>query len=450
MPIERELKFRLAPRAAARALDELALGPPVALSSVYFDTPSRELSRARAALRLRRVGRAWLQAFKCEQAPGARGEWEVAVPRGALDLRRFPLAEIRAASGLDLASLHRRLRPLFDTRFTRRAADVRFRDAAAEVALDRGIIVAGEKREALLEIEIELKSGAAQRMLRYAQSLVEPLGLRLSLASKAQRGYRLALGEGDEPRKWRRPELRDAAPHDALARLAGAALEQVAANAEGMIASQDPEYLHQLRVGLRRLRALFGAFRALEPQTAPIRRRLRAIGPLLGVARDWDVVAPSSPSARTARRAARALVASPAFHQTLVRVLRWIEEAPWRTTDEALAPFAARALERLHRKVLKKVEWDDAARRHRLRIRVKRLRYATDSFAGAFPGPATARYFTALERLQDHLGELNDIAVERRLAGKAVHEEREKRLIVRARRDWESLARRAPFWRAGR
>lgn len=342
MPIERELKFRLAPRAAARALDELALGPPVALSSVYFDTPSRELSRARAALRLRRVGRAWLQAFKCEQAPGARGEWEVAVPRGALDLRRFPLAEIRAASGLDLASLHRRLRPLFDTRFTRRAADVRFRDAAVEVALDRGIIVAGEKREALLEIEIELKSGAAQRMLRYAQSLVEPLGLRLSLASKAQRGYRLALGEGDEPRKWRRPELRDAAPHDALARLAGAALEQVAANAEGMIASQDPEYLHQLRVGLRRLRALFGAFRALEPQTAPIRRRLRAIGPLLGVARDWDVVAPSSPSARTARRAARALVASPAFHQTLVRVLRWIEEAPWRTTDEALAPFAVR------------------------------------------------------------------------------------------------------------
>jgi inorganic triphosphatase YgiF len=63
MPLERELKFRLAPRAAAHAAIELALVRGVALASIYFDTPSRELSAARAALRLRRVGRAWLQTF---------------------------------------------------------------------------------------------------------------------------------------------------------------------------------------------------------------------------------------------------------------------------------------------------------------------------------------------------------------------------------------------------
>ena len=68
MPTERELKFRLAPGAATMLAQELGLGPGVALASIYFDTPDRALSRARTALRLRRVERSWLQAFKCEQA----------------------------------------------------------------------------------------------------------------------------------------------------------------------------------------------------------------------------------------------------------------------------------------------------------------------------------------------------------------------------------------------
>jgi inorganic triphosphatase YgiF len=444
MAIERELKFRLASRAAERAIGALALGPGVLLSSVYFDTPSRELSRARAALRLRRVGRTWFQAFKCERAPGARGEWEMPAPHGTLDVARFRAEEL----GQDLAPLRRRLRPLFETRFTRRATDVRFDDATIEVALDRGAIIAGGRREPLLELELELKSGKARRLHRYAQSLVSPLGLRLSLASKAERGYRLALGEAFAPRKWRPAPVAGAAPHEALARLAGAACEQSAANAEGFLASEDPEYLHQLRVGLRRLRSLFSAFRALEPRTGALRSRLRALAPLLGEARDWDVIAPSSPGARKARRAARALVRSPAFNETLVRILQWIEEAPWRRSDEPLARFAARALERLHRKARKKIDWADSAERHRLRVRVKRLRYAADAFADCFPGPATSRYLAALERVQDRFGALNDLAVARRLTGSAGQEE--KRLIARARADWQALRKRARFWRAGR
>jgi inorganic triphosphatase YgiF len=443
MAIERELKFRLAPRAAARAADELALGPGVSLSSIYFDTPSRDLSRARAALRLRRVGPTWLQALKSERAPGARGEWEMPAPRGALDLTRFRAAEI----GIDLVSLGRNLRPLFETRFTRRATDVRFGDATIEVALDRGAIIVGNRREPLLELELELKSGHAPRLYRYARSLVGPLGLRLSLPSKAERGYRLALEESPPPRKWRRPGIAAATPHEALARLAGAALEQIAVNAEGFLASDDPEYLHQLRVGLRRLRSLFGAFRALEPEAGAIRRRLRALGVPLGEARDWDVVAPSSVAARKARRAARALVASPAFNETQVRILQWIEEAPWRTTRQPIASFAASALDRLHSKALKRVDWEDAGERHRLRVRLKRLRYAADAFVDCF-APAPTSYLAALERAQESFGNLNDLAVARRLTGISAGDE--KRLIARARRDWKAFGKRAPFWRAER
>jgi len=146
---------------------------------------------------------------------------------------------------------------------------------------------------------------------------------------------------------------------------------------------------------------------------------MRKLSPVLGAARDWDVVAPSSPAARKARRAARALVASAAFNQTLVRILRWMEEAPWRTSDEPLAAFATGALERLRRKALKKIDWSNAGQRHRLRIRVRRLRYAADAFVDAFPGSRS--YLTALERLQDYFGELNDRAVARRLIDARQH-----------------------------
>src|SRR5215212_7030560 len=131
MSTERELKFRLAPRAATRAVRELALGKGTPLSSTCFDTRERALSRARAALRLRRHGRMWLQAFKCEKGPATRGEWEGAAPQGRLDVRRFALAEIREASGIDLRRL--RLHPLFETRFTRRAASVRVDGAVVEI-----------------------------------------------------------------------------------------------------------------------------------------------------------------------------------------------------------------------------------------------------------------------------------------------------------------------------
>ena len=67
----------------------------------------------------------------------------------------------------------------------------------------------------------------------------------------------------------------------------------------------------------------------------------------------------------------------------------------------------------------------DPKRRHRIRIRAKKLRYASEFFGGAFPGKkATWRrdeLVAALERLQDTLGDLNDISV---------HEELTERLAI--------------------
>ena len=64
----------------------------------------------------------------------------------------------------------------------------------------------------------------------------------------------------------------------------------------------------------------------------------------------------------------------------------------------------------------------DAEARHDLRKQAKKLRYAASFFGEAFPRhpKRRQRFVTALKLLQDQLGELNDMAVARSVAMRAV------------------------------
>jgi triphosphatase len=66
----------------------------------------------------------------------------------------------------------------------------------------------------------------------------------------------------------------------------------------------------------------------------------------------------------------------------------------------------------------------DPQRRHRLRIQAKKLRYAAEFFAAAFPRKKFMRrrknFVARLEQLQDALGDLNDIAVNEKLSEQLV------------------------------
>src|SRR5437660_7159655 len=213
MAIERELKFRLPRNAAARAARLLPFASRPRrrrVDNVYYDTPDLTLEAARAALRLRRDGRQWLQTFKAPQgvatALAERSEWETPAPRGHLDVSRFPREAVRAASGLDIVRLGPRLRPLFATRVERRSAMLRLgHGVRAEACIDRGAIEAGGAREPIMEIELELIEGGLGPLLRLAETLVEPLGLQIETASKAERGYRLYRSAKPAPAQWPRP-----------------------------------------------------------------------------------------------------------------------------------------------------------------------------------------------------------------------------------------------------
>jgi CHAD domain-containing protein len=165
--------------------------------------------------------------------------------------------------------------------------------------------------------------------------------------------------------------------------------------------------------------------------------------------------------------------ASPRLQSFLLRALRWVNDEPWKGSAEkaegSLGAFAAAALDRLHRRSLaqaRDIDWADAGQRHRLRIRMKRLRYACDFFAASFAGAAARPYIKRLAALQDILGELNDIAVARRLlaeiaprgsapdiaaaAGHVRHAlaVRERMLVISLDAAWAAFEKRRAFWKA--
>lgn len=468
MHIERELKFRLTSRALPRLKRFAAERRSV--SSVYYDTPGQRLRRAGIALRLRRDGKRWLQTLKSESTGNAglaaRAEWETAARRSALDLRAFPADEIKAATGLDLGALARRLRPVFATRFVRHSGEVALpHGGRAELCVDRGAIVSGERRERIAEAELELKSGSVRGMLRFA----EKLSLPLAYESKAERGYRLARDLPRTPRTWRAPALDpNASPGAAFGSIFTAALAQAGANAQGVLDSSDPEYLHQMRVGLRRLRSALRAFGPVVQNAKPLKHGLRGLMKALGPARDWivlvqrlaEVQADRRLIARARRRSdaetrkARSAAASEEFRLFVLRALRWMDSEPWRPGGESLERFAVGSLERLRHKLRRPVDWKSAKPRHKLRIRVKRLRYACEFFAPCFPDRAVEHYLKRLRGLQELLGELNDIAVGRELlAGMAlrhpgVFDVREARLIRALSGAWTAFEKQPPYWRA--
>jgi triphosphatase len=277
------------------------------------------------------------------------------------------------------------------------------------------------------------------------------------------------------PRKWVRPPLAaDATAGEAFVANARAALEQIDANAAGAAAGRNPEFMHQLRVGVRRLRSTLRAFRQLlrRGQADAIEQPWRALMQVFGAARDLDVLISALEEGELQVRARRAqskaqervrtVVNAGGFGKAQRRTFAWTQGRPWRKDaepGERLAAFAGRALERLYmglRRMAHDIDWRDAPLRHRVRIRVKRLRYACDFFASAFAPRASKPFMKSLRGLQDILGEMNDIEVQRSLLRELVPRRSAHALVaaeslVRERlaaRERELIAALGPAWGA--
>ena len=316
----------------------------------------------------------------------------------------------------------------------------------------------GARSEAILELELELQSGPVSALFALAQALAHSprgaLWLLPSDRSKAERGLALFQGQPQSPQKAQAAALRaDMHPREAFRATAQEGLVQLQANLAGLLQPRapgvlpDPEYVHQARVALRRLRTGLGLFRdhLPKPFVAHWAAQWKTTAAALDATRNWDVLDErllqwlSERATRGQVPDALAPLAQWVLEQRLganqqaaqqlqqpaqaLQLLAFAEAllalpTPTRKTGRrGLAQWAAATLRQRHRRLLKQARQAhllDLEGLHEMRIRLKKLRYAENFLQSLLP-PDGALRAPVLERAQDMLGELNDLATTQRL-----------------------------------
>jgi len=506
MEREIELKLEVGREGVRRLLSEPSLvgsvlGPPrTGLErSAYFDTPDGALSRAGAALRIRESKGRTTQTLKASGGAGGhdRIETSIDLPGGTLRPDLLPDAfEIEGWEELRRSLLHRGLAPRFRSLIRRTAWEVGSERWTVGVFIDRGRLIAGGRSEPVLEVELELQSGTPRDLFDLALHLHRGLPFRILGPSKAVRGGLLAADALPEAVGWASPSLPLEIPaRELLRRMGHASIGQFLDNEFAFRRTRAPEPVHQMRVAIRRVRTALTVFRPLI-ETAEydlLRSEFGWVLGELGPLRDLDVflseilspIEQAFPEHRAllsvrkeleARReelVGRAMAALESRRLTglLLETGRWLETAKSGAPDPPAREFATEVLERRLRKAGRggpALEELPAEEVHRLRIRIKQLRYAAEFFAPLFPGRKTRRFLRSAGKTQDRLGEVNDVAVATSVMAQVVaevmdgHGDSERArgagmvlgwhgalhpaLLAEAGRSLRKLRSRSPFW----
>lgn len=449
MAVETELKLRILPHDMARLkrhpfLRGLSVGRAATrkLYSIYFDTPDLQLHQARMALRLRRVGRQWLQTLKggggVQAGLHQRHEWETPVAGEHLD---FVALEALGAKPFP-SNWRKKIRPMFVTDFTRSIRMVSFEGALIELSLDSGEVRAGESVHPISEVELELKSGEPLQLYRLALALLDIVPLEIESTSKAEYGYRLHAPVKLSVTKARVPKLESPTPvKEALQNMIWSCLSHLQSNAVGMVEHAEEEYLHQVRIALRRLRVVLSMVGKIRPDAEldSLREACAELGTELGRSREWDVfVMQTLPEIQKRLGGAHKLVPLVRkseklrrkqyqhvlesfkrgdFQRLLLCFGAWMNGSYWQKIggDYSLPRFAAKILLKRSRRIRQRGEHikrnADTKQFHALRIACKNLRYSAEMFASLYNTAEVAHYLRALAKLQDDLGEFNDRVV---------------------------------------
>jgi len=425
-------------------------------------------------------------------------------PEASLELSIYS----ETPAGEILSKLTEPLQVCYETDVQRLLRDIRTPHGVVELAFDRGLIRAGALELPISEVEFELKRGQLEAVFEIGRKWQEKFGLILDFRSKAERGDRLvqlaqsltvieAMSVQDADSLERQAETRakrvadfwkprgaeflsvvsvvkQRDPAQVLAAITTECLEQIVRNTSvlcevdtaGICQVGTPEHIHQLRVGIRRLRSAWSFFDGLTAlPSLEHREQIKQYFSLLGGTRDQDVLQESvlpvlavaglpplvlSPSPH--QGSGSQLVASAGFQRWLLDMLALctmpeksiltpsatsmaalplnpvtvpapnsqghdifqFPHAPLIPRKPPLKPLLIKKLKQWHRKIVRNgmaFRVLEIEQQHALRKKCKRLRYVLQFCESLLPETHLQSYRKHLATVQDILGEMNDLYV---------------------------------------
>jgi inorganic triphosphatase YgiF len=436
---EIELKLSVPPdrlATAQKAVDGRNGATRTHLLASYIDTPGLDLAAAGMGWRVRREGRRWVQTLKAQLPEGADGlgrvEHNVVVHSRTRPEADPTLHEGTPAGDLLTATLAAADEPAheqFSTDVWRRSRQLRAPGGVVELALDTGTIVSGDVSIPVCELEIELVRGKHHAVIQTGRQWVQRHGLWVDAITKAQRGVMLSTGLTELPIvKTPLPRLRpDMSVDAAIREMTRACLVGIMANASAAAAGRGGhEHVHQVRIGIRKLRTVlkvFGGYStAIDPQWG---EQLALVFAKLGASRDRDVVLHEW-AATLQEAGAPPILTPPASHDDPALVLRGADfsllildlldlvHSPALPDDSDLTTIVSKELRRLRRKSLRHAkDFTSLSVQHQHDVRkgVKKLRYIAELTAALFGEKKVRRYVRSVAPAQEALGTLNDAGV---------------------------------------
>lgn len=408
------------------------------ISMLWLDTPDQRLADKGLEWQLRRDGRRWTQ-----QLHDHSGRTASPVPHQVPATRATPdplrHAGTEAGERL-LAQLHKAqadgqaaaawLR--FDGQCVARR--IRTRGAVLRAVFEHGRLSVGAARETVSEVTLTLLGGSPRGLYALAEQWCRRHGLKIQPRPWTARGQRLMQRDAGWPARkaMRVASAREADLPDVVARSLHECLGQIVDNGSALAqgaSSGSTEQVHQLRVGIRRLRTAVRLFEPWLPaEPALPMQALRGLFSQLGHAREGDVL--ESGVAAALRQAGappllgpdpaaavdpHALMRAPATQALPLQLLCWRDallQALAQAEPALPGAVAAKRLKRWQRRLAAAAtdfaRLDETAL-HALRKRVKRQRYALEFLAPLLPRPKTERYLRVLAEVQEALGDLNDL-----------------------------------------
>ena len=427
------------------------------IDSVYFDTGDFALRSEGVSWRIRQSGDQTRQTIKVTGHPSGaalltRSEWEESIDGHTPNFGQTALSAISPAL---LERIRGQLAPVFETKINRAEYHLKVGDDAVTIAADNGEIVAGEKTCPVSEIELELTGGDPAVLFRLARSINEVVPAAIALKSKSERGYDFLGGQVDAAAYAEKIELhRGMTLTQAFSAIATSCLRQLVNN-ELAVKRREPEAVHQMRIAIRRLRTAISLFSDVvtDERAIFIKTELKWLGGELAPARDLDAFLKEALSplrkahprqaglASLYRKVSRqrtkgydraaAAIESARYRDILIDTIEWVEVGAWRQPDDPMAQarleqpvetLASMILARRRKRIRQRAEFLDkldSGELHRLRLQIKKLRYAAEFFADLFAGKKAEKrqkkFQSTLRRLQNSLGNLNDIATRKSL-----------------------------------
>jgi len=412
---------------------EVGRGGEEHLEAVYYDSKDLRLLRDGVSLRFRDGWMVKLTQPTDRPDLMQRLEVPVAGPKGIVPVAALDLVR-SSARGADLVPVAR-LSTDRETFVVRDAGGAE----VAEIAFDRVVADRPDKESVEFdEIEVELVESAPISALAPIVGRLQELG-----AGSAVEVPKLARALGIEvpPTAMVIPVLDDrATAGDVIQASIAGSVRRFLEHVPAVILDEDNEGVHQARVATRRLRSDLRTFRRfLDRKWADeLRVGLRSVTRLLGAVRDLDVLkmhlaAVVEEVPESERTAAEAIISAleaerqdalravvqgfrePEFEVLLANLVEACEgpefsEAAGTPADPVVLKLARKPWRKVRSAVSELPDKPRPEELHRLRILIKRARYAVEAVA-SIGGAAAEEFAFRLSELQDVLGEHQDAIV---------------------------------------